>query len=186
MNGESPRSPGNPMKTTCGAKTRAGTACEIAPVAGRTRCRLHGGATPRGPAIGPAFKHGRYSLDLPTRLAARYAESQIDPELASLRDDLALVHTRITEVLSQLGEGVSESRAREAWREICALVERKRRLAESEARRLVLFQQMITTEQAVVLVASLVDVVHRHVHDRATLTAIQKDLASIWEADTRR
>lgn len=34
--------------TVCGAKTRDGTPCQRAPVAGRNRCRLHGGATPKG------------------------------------------------------------------------------------------------------------------------------------------
>jgi hypothetical protein len=33
----------------CGAKTRAGTACDRRPVAGRKRCRLHGGLSPGAP-----------------------------------------------------------------------------------------------------------------------------------------
>ena len=33
----------------CGAKTRAGTACQSPPVAGRKRCRLHGGLSPGAP-----------------------------------------------------------------------------------------------------------------------------------------
>lgn len=171
------------MKTKCGAKTRAGTTCEIAPVAGRTRCRLHGGATPRGPAIGPAFKHGRYSLDRPTRLAAQYEELQADPDLTSVREEMALIHTRITEVLSQLSDELTDAQTREVWREICALVERKRRLAESEVRRITVFQQVMSAEQAAVLVAALTDAVFRHVHDRDTLEAIRKDFASIWEGD---
>jgi hypothetical protein len=32
---------------TCGAKTRAGHPCLNAPLTGGTRCRMHGGATPR-------------------------------------------------------------------------------------------------------------------------------------------
>jgi hypothetical protein len=44
----------------CGAKTRAGTPCERFPVPGRTRCKLHGGASPRGVAH-PRFQHGVYS-----------------------------------------------------------------------------------------------------------------------------
>ncbi|MFK5281667.1 HGGxSTG domain-containing protein, partial [Lacticaseibacillus paracasei] len=34
----------------CGAKTRAGTPCNRWPPPGATRCRLHGGATPRSKA----------------------------------------------------------------------------------------------------------------------------------------
>ena len=33
----------------CGAETRAGTACQSPPVAGRKRCRLHGGLSPGAP-----------------------------------------------------------------------------------------------------------------------------------------
>jgi hypothetical protein len=33
----------------CGAKTRAGTACQSPPVAGGKRCRLHGGLSPGAP-----------------------------------------------------------------------------------------------------------------------------------------
>ncbi|WP_311768792.1 HGGxSTG domain-containing protein [Burkholderia sp. Bp9099] len=31
------------MKTYCGAETRAGTPCKRSPLAGKRRCRLHGG-----------------------------------------------------------------------------------------------------------------------------------------------
>lgn len=42
----------NPKKgkgpnNTCGAKTRNGTPCRKPPLLGATRCRLHGGASPR-------------------------------------------------------------------------------------------------------------------------------------------
>ena len=41
-------------KRLCGAKTRSGTPCEKFPVAGKRRCRLHGGAS-----TGPKSKEGR-------------------------------------------------------------------------------------------------------------------------------
>ena len=44
----------------CGAKTRKGRPCQNAPVLGRNRCRMHGGASLRG-AAHPNFKHGRRS-----------------------------------------------------------------------------------------------------------------------------
>ena len=51
----------------CGAKTRSGKSCEKFPLAGKRRCRLHGGLS-TGPkteagraAIGAVhYKHGRY------------------------------------------------------------------------------------------------------------------------------
>ena len=44
----------------CNAKTRTGTPCKRSPAKGSTRCRLHGGATPKG-IDSPHFKHGMYS-----------------------------------------------------------------------------------------------------------------------------
>jgi hypothetical protein len=46
----------------CGAKTRNGTPCKSPKVKGRTRCRMHGGSSPRG-AKSPQFQHGFYSQD---------------------------------------------------------------------------------------------------------------------------
>ena len=37
-------------RATCGAKTRDGDPCRNPPMNGATRCRMHGGATPRGRA----------------------------------------------------------------------------------------------------------------------------------------
>jgi hypothetical protein len=41
----------------CGAKTRAGSPCRRRPVAGRKRCRLHGGLSPGAPR---GSRNGRY------------------------------------------------------------------------------------------------------------------------------
>ena len=52
----------------CGARTRRGTACQKSPLAGKTRCRLHGGLstgpkTTEGKAriVAAHWKHGRRS-----------------------------------------------------------------------------------------------------------------------------
>ena len=54
------------MKKCCGAKTRAGTPCKRPPLAGKRRCKLHGGAStgggnPARPCNRNALKHGLYS-----------------------------------------------------------------------------------------------------------------------------
>jgi len=50
----------------CGARTRSGKACQSPAVAGRARCRMHGGAKgsggPRGRRNGN-YKHGRYTAE---------------------------------------------------------------------------------------------------------------------------
>ena len=51
----------------CGAKTRSGAPCKSAPVTGRRRCRMHGGAPGSGAPSGSRngnFKHGRYSAEM--------------------------------------------------------------------------------------------------------------------------
>lgn len=57
----------NKHKSLCGAQTRSGNPCEKFPIAGKRRCRLHGGMstgprTAEGKArIGAAqLKHGKY------------------------------------------------------------------------------------------------------------------------------
>lgn len=53
--------------TRCGAKTRSGAPCKSAPVSGRRRCRMHGGAAGSGAPKGPKngnYKHGRYTKEV--------------------------------------------------------------------------------------------------------------------------
>jgi DNA-binding GntR family transcriptional regulator len=69
------------------------------------------------------FKHGRYSKDLLTAMAARVDEARGNPELLSVSDDIALVEARIAEVLRQLGTGESGA----AWQAL------KRALGEFSA-----------------------------------------------------
>lgn len=67
----------------------------------------------------------------------------------------------------------------EVWREIALAIEQRRRLVESERKRLVEMQQTITAEQAMVLLAAVVDTVKRNVTDRAALAAISADLGRL-------
>jgi len=50
----------------CGARTRSGAPCKSAPVTGRRRCRMHGGAdgsgAPKGARNGN-FKHGFWTSE---------------------------------------------------------------------------------------------------------------------------
>ena len=49
----------------CGAKTRSGGACQSPAVAGKRRCRMHGGAKGSGAPQGNqnALKHGVYTRE---------------------------------------------------------------------------------------------------------------------------
>ena len=49
-------------KIICGAKTRTGNPCSNRPIAGKKRCRLHGGLSPGAPKANKnSLKHGMYS-----------------------------------------------------------------------------------------------------------------------------
>jgi hypothetical protein len=104
------------MKTECGAKKRGKEEHCRAPAMPNGRCRIHGGKQPQGIAR-HNFKTGRYSKYLPTRLSARYEEAISDPDLLALRDDIALLDTRLGGVVEALDTGESQ----EAWTSLFAL-----------------------------------------------------------------
>jgi hypothetical protein len=197
----------------CGAKTRSGEPCKSFAMA-NGRCRMHGGKAPRGHAL-PQTTHGRYSKDLPTRLAARYEEAANDPDLLQLDSEIHLTDAMIRERLSTLdtGEsgrlwkalkqewttfalarrsgdtaGMTESLAQiealinrgvadwSARQEVLDMVERRRKLVDSEGKRRVQMQQMITPDRAMLLVSALADTVMRHVSDADIRAAIARDV----------
>ena len=91
-------------RVICGAKTRGGKPCRQSPIEGRTRCRIHGGATPRG-FDHPLTKTGRYSKHLPTRLLADYEAALADPNLLSAREDIAKLTARQADLLRRVDSG---------------------------------------------------------------------------------
>jgi hypothetical protein len=66
-----------------------------------------------------------------------------------------------------------------AWHEIIQLIEQRRKLVETEAKRLVAMQQMMTTEEAMRWVDTVVAILTRHVADRETLEKICRDLNAL-------
>ena len=206
----------------CTAKSKqSGQQCKRHAVVGGTKCYMHGGASLAGIAS-PTFKHGRYSKSLPERLAARYAEAQDDPRLLELRDEVALIDTRLAELLTHLDSGESAKRwqavngayadLRDAtarsdsaafkaamaamgealaagaadhdiWTEIVTLTDQRRKLVESESKRLQTMQQMITSQQAMVLLAAVVDTIRKHIQDRTVLAAISQDIRTLTAID---
>lgn len=68
-----------------------------------------------------------------------------------------------------------------AWREVAVLVEQRRKLVESESKRLQTMQQMITVESAMTFVAALIDIIRRHVTEPAQLSAIRYELLLVMD-----
>ena len=67
----------------------------------------------------------------------------------------------------------------ELWDKVFDAVNTRRRLADSERKRLVDLRQMLTAEQVMVLLAALTDAVRSHVKDPALLAAVQREFSRI-------
>jgi len=178
------------------------------------RCRFHGGKTPVG-VNASQFQHGRYSKDFPTRLIGRYEQALADPEVSSVREEIAIVEARTAECLAKVDtkeagahwiavrkalddletasdafqqvKAVTEARTAcslalsdyAAWAEVLDLVERRRKLAETETKRLSAMGQQITAEKAMLLLAAVVDIVRRNVTDPVQLKAISREISAL-------
>jgi hypothetical protein len=142
-----------------------------APRANR-RCNLHGGNSLSGPASA-TWKHGRYSNLRPTKLRETYERQRTDPDLISLREEIALTDARIALVLDQIND---EDGRPSLWRELRRTIDQGRRLAETERKLLVSVHQSLTADQVIALVTQLVDVVARRVRDREVLAAVLADV----------
>jgi len=166
------------MGRVCGAKTRQGNPCQRSPARGRTRCRLHGGATPRGRAS-PHFKTGKYSKFLPHRLIGRYKEGQTDPDLRGLKSDIAIVQVWIIELLQQLKDDSPENKP--IWDMIGKAIILKAKVLRQESKLRVDKRQMIPVDEVMVLVVAMFDVIHRHVTDQKVKVAIDEELWQLLE-----
>lgn len=204
--------------TQCTAKSkRTHVRCLRPAMIGKSVCYHHGGKNPQGIASA-TFKDGRYSKHLPSRLLATYDAAKADTELLSIREDVALIDSRLTDLLARVETGesgavwtalrdeyrdyrdalakkdVAEMSARlaaigdlinrgladeAAWNDIRATLEQRRKLVESERKRLIEMQQMVTADEAMGFVRALTAAVRDHVRDPDTLRAITADLARL-------
>lgn len=188
------------------------------------RCYRHGGATPAGIAS-PQYKTGRYSKVLPARLLETYERSISDNELLVQRDDIAIVDSRLAELLARLDSGESGANWKRAlteyaalqdaldgvdpagvraalaalggairrgladyavWAEVSEALELRRRLVESERKRLVQLSQMITVEQAMVYSTAILSLVKENVDDPRVLARISDGLRRLAAAGSER
>lgn len=97
----------------CGATKRDGGTCQRWALAGRDRCSLHGGKSPIGTAS-PHYAGKGYSRVLPQRLVDAYLTMRNDPDLLVFNDNIALVETRIHDLLKRVDTGESGS----LWKEL--------------------------------------------------------------------
>lgn len=67
----------------------------------------------------------------------------------------------------------------EAWHEVGLLIEQRRKLVETEQKRLIAMEQMITTERALLLVGAIVNIIKTRVNDANVLSAITEDVGKL-------
>lgn len=79
-------------------------------------------------------------------------------------------------IMELIDQGHADYRA---WGELQAVLEQRKRLIESERKRLVEMQQMVTSQQAMGLISALLESVRRNVTDRDALAAIQSDFIQL-------
>jgi len=87
------------MAKACGAKTRSGEPCKRAPLEGKRRCKLHGGAS-TGPSKGSrnAAKHGIYSAALLPG-EAKFA-GDLRSSIGTVEDELFITKMRLRRALA--------------------------------------------------------------------------------------
>jgi hypothetical protein len=149
-------------------------------------------------------------------MAADFNAAMGDPELVSLRKELATVDARIIDVLKRVdtgeagviwqaaqaamarfdrawdnkdGPGMTATLAEmrrligqgasdwAAWRVvIIELIDTKRKLVDTEQRRITLAHESLTSDRAMMMMARLIGIVQTHVKDRVILGAIAADM----------
>lgn len=85
----------------CNGHRRDGRLCTKKVMDGRTKCKMHGGATPRGPAS-PHWRTGRYTTALPGRYRKAFSRAIYSPDLLGMRGQIALLDARVDELLGML------------------------------------------------------------------------------------
>ena len=165
--------PINPRARRCTAvNLKAGRRCKNMAVAGSTTCRFHGAGSPGvGRASGAAIQRGRHSRYLPRRLLETYQRGMTDPDLLELRDEIALLDTRVSQLLKEVRKQ-GEDESVKTWRQITSLIESRRRLAVSERERLIKAGQTITTENLVAFVGAVLEILRKRLeHQQFVMVA---------------
>ena len=101
-------------------RRRTGEQCGNYKMHGMDVCRMHGGKSLRG-AKSPRAKTLKYSKYVPDKLLLKLAQAETDDELIEMRAEMALLDTRIMQLLERLETDEAGKRwkaAQEAYREV--------------------------------------------------------------------
>jgi hypothetical protein len=99
----------------------------------------------------------------------RFTREQAQGNLDAMPRALAQVQRLITDGAADYA----------AWQEVDEHLEQRRRLVDSETRRLAASHDILTSEQAMTLLSQVVAAIQRHVPDKAVLSAIAQDIQAL-------
>lgn len=172
----------------------------------------------------PHFKSGRYSKDIPKRLLTRLQAAENDPDLLSIRSEVALLDIRVKEMVQRLDTGESGglwellrkqwaelqaanaardveklqaclaavgrtiqkgARYESAWSELADAIDARTRIARAEHNRLLDLQQMITSQEALTLFSTVINVVMGIVTDESQRKEIGRQLTPLLDQKGR-
>jgi hypothetical protein len=173
-----------PKAAKCGAKTRSGGRCKQPGTGAGGRCKFHGGATPVGPAS-PHFKTGRYSRLLKDikGIGNHYERALTDPDLLTLREEIALVDARLGQLLEKVAHGGTRASIDGIWPQLELLIENRRKLVDTEAKRLKDLHAMVSVDRVMLIIRYLQDAVRRHVKDPIEQTAVFMEMRKLLKPE---
>ncbi|MBK8035311.1 MAG: hypothetical protein IPK17_38565 [Chloroflexi bacterium] len=90
--------------------------------------------------------------------------------------DIPAAQDAMQQLETALGDGSTDYTA---WNEIQMLVQQRRTLVETERKRVLEMEQMITVEQGMILIGTLLGIIKARVRDPAVLAAIQTDVNGV-------
>jgi hypothetical protein len=112
------------------------------------------------------------------QLWANLKKAHEEFKVSRLARDVPKMNVALAKIEALLDSAVQDHTA---WGEIGTLIEQRRKLTESEAKRLITLQQMLTTEDAMAIAHRLIDIMTRHVTDRQVLSAIVVEMRALTE-----
>lgn len=102
--------------------------------------------------------------------------SFMDFRAANTSGDQDKMTVALSELNRLLNLGVDDYKA---WDEVGKMLEQRRKLVESERKRLMDMEQMITVERTMVLLSAVVSIIRENVTDRKILSAISSDIGRL-------
>lgn len=118
-------------------------------------------------------------LDVLTSIETKLAAIEISLAAVSADEagiDKPSAYSLLTDLRKFL-DGVKDDRR--TWRDIIDITEQRRKLVESERKRAVEAQQIITQRQATMMLQHILEIIHRHVHDRTAKASIAADIEKL-------